>query len=59
MLLVEARKTTIAEASTTRVSSRPRPLPARLTEIEAVAHHALVAALGDEALWLRFSGRAN
>ncbi|HKQ95959.1 MAG TPA: DNA polymerase III subunit epsilon [Aestuariivirgaceae bacterium] len=59
MLLVEARKTAIAEAGVARVSSRPRPLPARLTEIEVMAHHALVAALGDEALWLRFAGRAN
>jgi len=37
-----------------RPPQRPRPLPPRLTEDEAAAHAALVAALGDGALWNRY-----
>ncbi len=32
---------------------RPNPLPPRLTEAEAAAHAAFIAALGDDALWLK------
>jgi DNA polymerase-3 subunit epsilon len=32
---------------------RPTPLPARITEAEAAAHAAFVAALGAQALWLK------
>ena len=32
---------------------RPTPLPARLTEAEAEAHRAFVAAMGDKAIWLK------
>lgn len=35
---------------------RPTPLPARLSEQEAAAHAAFVAALGPHALWLRRAG---
>lgn len=34
-----------------RPGRRPRPLPPRLTEAEAVAHAAFVAGLGENALW--------
>ncbi|SUZ31298.1 DNA polymerase III subunit epsilon [Roseibaca ekhonensis] len=33
---------------------RPKPLPARLTDAEAAAHAAFVAALGDEAVWKNY-----
>jgi len=36
------------------VAQRPRPLAPRLTETEIEAHRAFVAALGGEALWLRY-----
>ena len=38
-----------------RPKPRPRPLDPRLTEEEAAAHSAMVAELGDAALWSRFS----
>jgi DNA polymerase-3 subunit epsilon len=41
---------TAAEA----VAQRPRQLPPRVTEAEIEAHRAFVAALGAEALWLRY-----
>jgi DNA polymerase-3 subunit epsilon len=40
-----------AEAGDWRPAPRPTPLPPRLTEAEAAAHAALVARLGDAALW--------
>lgn len=56
----------IADASHTRerdtnkivviAGERPKPLPPRLTEAEIVAHAALVAELGDKALWARLAG---
>jgi DNA polymerase-3 subunit epsilon len=42
-------------AAAARLGPRPRPLPARLTDEEAAAHARLVADLGDDALWRRFS----
>lgn len=38
-----------------RPRPRPVPLPSRLTEAEAEAHAALVAKMGDSAIWKRFS----
>ena len=38
-----------------RPSPRPAPLPPRLTRAEAEAHAAMVAGLGDAAIWKRFS----
>ncbi len=38
-------------ATTWRASSRPTPLPPRLTEQEQEAHRAFVAKLGEDALW--------
>ncbi|MEO1681325.1 MAG: DNA polymerase III subunit epsilon [Pseudomonadota bacterium] len=35
-------------------SSRPRPLPPRITEAERSAHAEMVAGLGDDAIWKRF-----
>ncbi|MFB2533291.1 DNA polymerase III subunit epsilon [Paracoccus sp. p4-l81] len=37
-----------------RPRPRPTPLPPRLTEAEATAHAAFVAALGDKAIWKRY-----
>jgi DNA polymerase-3 subunit epsilon len=37
-------------------ATRPRPLPARLTEAEAEAHAAFLAKLGEAAIWTRYSG---
>jgi len=38
-----------------RPSPRPAPLPPRLTRAEAEAHAAMVAGLGDAAIWKRFT----
>src|SRR5690606_16956070 len=38
----------------TGVSRRPQPLPARLTEAEQQAHAAMVASMGEKALWNRY-----
>ena len=35
------------------VAERPRPLLPRLTEAERAAHAAMVATLGEKALWLK------
>ncbi len=40
-----------ADAGDWRPAPRPAPLPPRLTDAEAAAHAALVARLGDAALW--------
>lgn len=55
--LVLSAAETVAEtaAAATRLGPRPRPLPPRLTDEEAAAHARLVADLGDDALWSRFS----
>ena len=55
--LVLSAAETVAEtaAAATRLGPRPRPLPPRLTDEEATAHARLVADLGDDALWPRFS----
>jgi len=33
------------------VRARPSPLPSRLTEAEIAAHQALLAEIGEKALW--------
>ena len=38
-----------------RIPPRPRPLPPRQTEAERVAHDAMVAELGDAAIWSRYA----
>lgn len=48
-----AQRTTIAVRHVT-VQARPQPLAARLTKEELSAHQAMVATLGDGALWLEF-----
>jgi DNA polymerase III subunit epsilon len=55
--LVLSAAETVAEtaAAATRLGPRSRPLPPRLTDEEAAAHARLVADLGDDALWSRFS----
>lgn len=44
----------VAEAAW-RPRPRPEPLPPRITEAESAAHAAFVAAMGDKAIWKRFS----
>ncbi|WP_412504273.1 DNA polymerase III subunit epsilon [Roseovarius sp. SYSU LYC5161] len=44
-----------AAESTWRPGARPSPLPARLTDAEMAAHSAFIAAIGDDALWKKFS----
>ncbi len=39
-----------------RPQPRPQPLPARLTDAERAAHDRFVAALGDAAVWTRYTG---
>ncbi|HSF63015.1 MAG TPA: DNA polymerase III subunit epsilon, partial [Paracoccaceae bacterium] len=39
-----------------RPRPRPAPLPPRLTEEEAAAHQALVAKMGDAAIWKKRAG---
>ena len=40
---------------TWRPTSRPTPLPVRITGAEKEAHDALVSAMGEKAIWARFS----
>jgi DNA polymerase-3 subunit epsilon len=62
LVLVGGRQASLTLAATTRVlpiaargaavrRARPEPLPSRLTPAEAEAHAALVASLGESALW--------
>ena len=37
------------------IGARPRPLAPRLSEAELVAHAAMVAELGDAAVWKRLT----
>jgi DNA polymerase-3 subunit epsilon len=55
--LVLSASETVAEtaAAATRLGPRPRPLPSRLTDDEVAAHARLVADLGGDAVWSRFS----
>lgn len=43
------------QAVETRIGARPKPLAARTTEDEKNAHDAFVGAMGENALWARFS----
>jgi DNA polymerase III subunit epsilon len=50
--LVAASAAPVAASSTVvAVKVRPVPLPSRVTEAERAAHGALIAALGDKAIW--------
>ncbi|MEQ9039775.1 MAG: DNA polymerase III subunit epsilon [Silicimonas sp.] len=40
---------------TWRPTARPTPLPVRITDAEKEAHDALVSAMGEKAIWARFS----
>ncbi len=42
-------------AAVARRGQRPAPLPPRLTETEIEAHRALVAKMGDKAIWVRYN----
>jgi DNA polymerase-3 subunit epsilon len=55
LVLGSVDATTEVEIASTRVGPRPRPLGSRLTEAEAAAHAQFVDALGDEAIWKKFS----
>lgn len=50
-LLLGAERRAAGAVATTRLTARPAPLPARLTEEEQAAHAAFVAGLGDKAVW--------
>ncbi|HET7411418.1 MAG TPA: DNA polymerase III subunit epsilon [Pararhizobium sp.] len=52
-LVAEVDEAGTVEAGAVAISSavRPEPLPSRLSEEEKAAHEALVATLGDKALW--------
>lgn len=45
----------VAANSDWRPRPRPQPLPARLTDAELTAHTAFVDAMGDQAIWKRYS----
>ena len=49
-----ARRGPVEPADDWRPAPRPVPLPSRLTEAEAIRHDALVAKMGDKAIWRRF-----
>lgn len=51
---VAARTTGPQDSGDWRPLPRPTPLPARLSEAEANAHAAFVAALGDAAIWKQY-----
>ncbi|WP_265501204.1 DNA polymerase III subunit epsilon [Paracoccus beibuensis] len=44
-----------ADGTMHRRATRPRPLPPRLTPVEAEAHAAFVATLGEAAVWTRYA----
>ena len=53
---VQPQKTRVPGATETgwRPRPRPTPLPARLTRDEAAAHEAMIARMGDKAIWRRY-----
>ena len=54
--LSEANQSDESIAVTTeRVGQRPNPLPSRLSDAEKSAHDAFVCAMGENAIWSRFS----
>lgn len=46
----------VARGAVVRRAPRPRPLASRLTEAELEAHAAMIAELGDQAIWKRYTG---
>ncbi|TAM98491.1 MAG: DNA polymerase III subunit epsilon [Rhizobiaceae bacterium] len=46
---------TRTETATSVAARRPTPLPSRLSEVELVAHRALVEGLGETAIWARIA----
>ena len=44
------------QSSAWRVPPRPSPLPARITDAEKETHRAFVGAMGEKAIWSRFTG---
>jgi DNA polymerase-3 subunit epsilon len=44
------------QSSAWRVPPRPNPLPARVTDAEKETHRAFVSAMGEKAIWSRFTG---
>jgi len=44
------------QSSAWRVPPRPSPLPARITDAEKETHRAFVSAMGEKAIWSRFTG---
>ena len=44
------------QSSAWRVPPRPDPLPARITDAEKETHRAFVSAMGEKAIWSRFTG---
>jgi DNA polymerase-3 subunit epsilon len=51
---IEVRQRVEIDLSTVTIGVRPRPLAPRLSEAELAAHAALVAELGEAAIWRRF-----
>ncbi|MFC3704164.1 DNA polymerase III subunit epsilon [Devosia honganensis] len=54
LALVAEIETTIVTAARIAVPPRPAPLPGRVSAMEAEAHAAFVASLGEGALWARY-----
>jgi len=57
--LVMVLPTSRAEKSEIRVGIRPVPLPPRVSDAERAAHGALVAGLGDKAIWKDYLNEAR
>ncbi|MCA1442201.1 DNA polymerase III subunit epsilon [Ensifer sp. IC4062] len=51
---VTGGQTIEAEDGPIIILQRPRPLPARLTEVEVAAHAALIAKIGTKAIWSKY-----
>lgn len=51
----ESTGTNTLRQADTKIGARPVPLPTRLTSTEKEAHDALVHAMGEKAVWSRFS----
>lgn len=57
-LSVVTSATNKTESGPWKPAPRPAPLPSRLTEAERAAHQALVAKMGDAAVWAKFADQA-
>jgi DNA polymerase III subunit epsilon len=59
--LVAETETAATGATTIRIAVQPRPtpLPSRISNVEAEAHHAFIAKMGESAIWAQYAEAAE